>query len=261
MTYIILLFLIYFGFKFNLSTGIIVTAISLGYVVYARIPSVYVMLGNRAYTKDDNEKAVEYYEKAMATGRAKASAGITYVLMLMRMGRLDKALSVTDSIIASRKTKIQEKYILKEYRSLIYFKQGNREEALEDAKEIFENYKNTTIYGLLGYLKLACGEPLEETMEFCLEAYDYNSDDRDIVDNLVLAYYKNGDYEKAEELAKELVEMSPSFVEAYYHSALVAKALGKTEEAKEFLEHIDDCIRTALTTVSEEEIEELRAEL
>ncbi len=261
MKYIILLVLIYIGFSLNLYSGIIVTALSLLYIAYLKLPEIYAANGNKAYNSDDFKKASEYYEKAIDTGRAKAQIGIRYILMLMRAGEMDKAMQMANNIIANRKTSVAEKYIVKEYRALIYFKQGNKEEALEDAKEIFESYKNTTIYGLLGYLMLACLEPIEETMEFCKEAYDYNSDDRDIVDNMLLAYYKTGDYKRAEELSDELLEMSPKFVEAHYHGALVKMALGKKQEAKELLENIDDCIRTALTTVSEEEIADLQRQL
>ena len=261
MKYIILLLLIYFGFRVNLYSGIIVTLIVLSYIFYIKLPAIYAIKGNKAYNSNNFKEASKYYEKAIDTGRASAKTSITYILMLMREGEMDKALNLANNTIANPKTTQAEKYIVKEYRSLIYFKQGDKEEALEDAKEIFESYKNSTGYGLLGYLMLACDEPIEETMEFCKEAYDYNSDDRDIVDNLMLAYYKMGDYKKAEEISEELLEMSPKFVEAHYHSALVKKALGDKKGALEYLENIDDCIRTALTTVSEEEIENLRKEL
>lgn len=261
MIYIILAVLIYFGFVTDIYVGIIVTALSLGFLIYKALPSFYASLGRKAYNKDDKEKTIKYYDKSVDSGRAKTNVFITYVLILMRMGEMKKALQIADRKIADRKTAEGEKYILKGYRCLIYHNQGNSREALEDAKEIFESYKNTMAYSLLGYLMLACDEPIKETLDFCLEAYDYNSDDRDIVDNLVLAYYKNGNYEKAEELSKTLIEMSPNFVEAHYHSALVAKALGKDEDAKEFLEDMDSCIRTALTTVTEEEIENLKNEL
>lgn len=261
MIYIVLAFLIFFGFKTGFWTGIIVSVLALGFVIYKAIPTVYAFLGNSAYNKDDEEKALAFYDKAVSTGRSGAAIAITYVLMLMRTGKMDKALSVVNNIIADRKTKLQEKYTAKQYRSLIYFKQGDKEEALQDAYEIFEECKNTTMYGLLGYLKLACDEPIPETLDFCKEAYDYNDEDRDIVDNLVLAYYKNGEYDKAEELASDLVEMSPKFVEAYYHSALIATAKGDNTKAKELLEHIGECTRTALTTVSEEEIDNLKREL
>lgn len=261
MIYVIILVLIYFGFACDFWVGVITTLIALGFLIYKATPTFYSILGNRAYNSDNMEKTQKYYDKATGTGRASAAICTTYVLMLMRMGEIDKAYKICANAIANPKFKKQEKFVLKEYRTLIFFKQGNAEEALEDAREIFAAYKNTTIYSLLGYLMLACDEPIDETLEFCLEAYDFNSDDRDIVDNLALAYYKKGDLEKAKELCDTLLEMSPTFVEAQYHSALIAKAMGDVEKAKEHIANIDDCIRTALTTVSEEEIATLKAEL
>ncbi len=261
LTYVILIILIYFGFSYGVLEGSIITLIVLGFTIYKALPTVWSMLGSRAYNSDDMKNTQKYYDKAVGSGRASANIYTSYVLMLMRMGELQKAYKIVSEALASPKLKKLDKYVLKEYRTLIYFKQGNAEEALSDAKEIFESYKNTTIYSLLGYLMLACDEPIDETLEFCLEAYDFNSDDRDIVDNLALAYYKKGELQKAKELADALLEMSPSFVEAHYHSALIAKAMGNTEAAKAHLAGIDDCIRTALTTVSEEEIESLKASL
>lgn len=261
MIYIVLALLIFWGFSSNVLIGIAVSVISLGFIIYKALPGIYAILGNRAYNRDDIEETFKYYEKATASGRAKPGIHLTYLLILMRNNKLDKALQVANNIVINRNSKLSEKYLAKEYRCLIYFKQGEKEEALEDAKEIFESFKNTTIYGLLGYLMLACDEPITETMDFCLKAYDYNSDDRDIVDNLVLAYYKNGELSKAEELSLELLEEHPTFVEAHYHAALIAKALGKNADATAYLEDMDDCIRTALTTVSEEEIENLKNEL
>lgn len=261
MIYLVLAFLVYWSFSIDLKAGLIVSSLSLGFVIYKLLPLFFVMKGNKAYNEDDIEKTIKYYDKAVSFNHAKVNYHISYILILMRTGNMDKALKLANNVVMHPKANPGEKFIVKEYRCLIYFKQGNHQEALDDAKEIFKKYKNTTIYGLLGYLMLACDEPMDDTMKFCLEAYEYNSDDRDIVDNLVLAYYKTGEYEKAEELAQKLIEMSPTFVEAHYHSALIAKALGKTAEAKAFLDSMDDCIRTALTTVSEEEIENLKRQL
>ncbi len=261
MVYLVSLVLIYFGFRMNFYVGLVVLLLALGLIAYKSLPSIYATLGNKAYHAGDNDGVKKYYNKALATDRAPVSSYSTYVLMLMRMGELDKALEIANLAIINRKFAERDKYVLKEYRALIYYHKGEAEEALEDAREIFDNYKNTTIYSLLGFLMLACDEPIDETLAFCLEAYDYNSDDRDVVDNLLLAYYKNGDLDKASELADELLEMSPTFIEAQYHSALIAKAKGDIEKAKEHIENLDDCIRTALTTVSEEEIEEFSKSL
>ncbi len=261
MIWFVLILLMIWGFLSSLTVGFIIMFAILGLLIYKALPFFWAALGNRAYNADDMPKMQKYYDKAIATGRANANTYTTYVLMLMRSGEIDKANKIATNAIASPKLKKIEKYVLKEYRTLIFYKQGNTEEALEDAREIFEAYKNTTIYSLLGYLMLACNEPADETLEFCLEAYDYNSDDRDIVDNLALAYYKKGDLENAKKYADEVLEMSPAFVEAHYHSALIAKAMGDTEAAKAYLDDMGDCIRTALTTVSEEEVEALKASL
>lgn len=261
MIYIILILLIYFGFRTGIVTGVTVTVLSLGFFVYKKLPTIYALFGSRAYNSDHDEKALNFYEKAVNTGRADARIYTTYVLILMRTGNLKKALRAAETAIADKRIASADKYMLKCYRCLMYYKTGNGAEALEDAKAILENYKNTTVYGLVGYLMLAMEEPLKQTLDFCLEAYDYNEDDRDIIDNLVLAYYKNGELKKAEELAERLVKKSPAFVEAHYHCALIAKTLGNYDKAKEHLQSIDDCIRTVLTTVSEEEIEALKKEL
>ena len=160
------------------------------------------------------------------------------------------------------KAKENVKYQAKQYRILAYHKIGQTDEALEEATEIFGKYKNTVSYGLLCYLKLANNHPIDETLSLCEEAYDYNSDDRDIVDNLTLAHIRKGNLEKAKELADDMLEKFPAFTEAYYHGAVVYKNLGDVKKAKELLEKIsDNCRRTYLTTVSLDEIEELKNSL
>mgnify|MGYP000164043595 CR=1 FL=1 len=68
---------------------------------------------------------------------------------------------------------------------MVYYKQGRLDEAIEDAQSMMnEGYRNSSIYGMLGYFKLLRNDDLDETTKLCEEAYDYNSDDRDIKDNL-----------------------------------------------------------------------------
>ena len=78
-------------------------------------------------------------------------------------------------------------------------KQGRLDEAIEDAQSMMnEGYRNSSVYGMLGYFKIARNDDLDETTKLCEEAYDYNSDDRDIKDNLSICYFRKGEYEKAE---------------------------------------------------------------
>ena len=122
----------------------------------------------------------------------------------------------------------------------------------------FASVKNTLTYALLGYLRQSMGDP---SLDFCLEAYDYNDDDRDICDNLTVAYYMTGDLDSAEEMAKAEREKFPAFVEGFYHSAQIAAKKGDKKSALEFLDEIKNCNRTVMTTVSVDDIEALKEEL
>jgi tetratricopeptide (TPR) repeat protein len=239
----------------------IVIALAVIYMIYSNIPSFYASAGNRAYQDGDYEGALAKYKKACDTGRAKLMIRTTYAFVLMRCGKFEEAENVLNSILALKALKPEQRALAEEYRCMVYYRTGRLEEALEDAEELFKSYKNSSMYGMLGYFKLISGAPLDEVRAFCEEAYEYNSDDRDIVDNMAIVCYKLGDYKAAKEYADELMEKNPSFVEAYYHSALIAEALGDTKRALEYLDKVDGCVRSAMTTVSEEQICELKERL
>ena len=220
------------------------------------IPAFYAAKAVNAYSEGDLDSAIAYYKKAANSG--KADHKISYALMLMRKGEFRDAETVFNGMILDRNVLANDKLRAKIYRCMLYEKTDRLDEALEDAEEIYERMKNTTVYAALGYLRQKKGGA---ELDFCLEAYDYNSDDRDICDNLTLAYIRSGELEKAKALAAEIREKFPTFLEGYYHSAIVAKMLGDNAGAKEFLDEIENCNRTVMTTVSEEEIETLRREL
>ncbi len=226
------------------------------YGVIKLIPGVFAMLGNNAFANGDVEKAMEFHKKA--ADRGKPENKITYALLLMRTGNFREAEGILNSIILYGGVKSNVKYTAKAYRCMIYEKTDRLDEAIEDAEEIFESFKNTATYGIVGYLRQCKGDA---ALEFCKEAYEYNSDDRDICDNLAVAYLRTGDLDKAEEITAKLREDFPQFVEGFYHSAITALKKGDKKAAAECLESIDDCKRTAMTTVSEEEIEKLREEI
>ena len=248
-------------FIINKWLGAAILALVAAYGIYAYIPTLYAAAGNRAYQNKDYDTALAKYKKACDTGRANITIRTSYAFILMRRGRFEEAESVLNAILSLKALKPQQRYLAEQYRCMVYYRTERLDEAMEDAEALFENYKNSSMYGMMGYFKLISGVPLEEVRKFCEEAYDYNSSDRDILDNLALVCYKMGDYKEAKEYADELMEENPAFVEAYYHSALIAEKLGEIEQAKEYLTHIPDCVRSAMTTVTEKEIDELRARL
>ncbi|MBE7016459.1 MAG: tetratricopeptide repeat protein [Ruminococcaceae bacterium] len=233
---------------------IIIVVLFLGYKL---LPVIFRESGRAAGYSGDFEKALKRLNLAVKLSGNVKNKNL-YGYMLMQNGRFRDAVTVFNEIILDRAILPANKITSKVYRAMAKCKLGNVQEALEDSEEIFENVKNTLTYSLLGYMRQANGDA---ALDLCLEAYDYNDDDRDICDNLAVAYYMTGDYDSAMEMADEVREKFPSFVEGYYHSAQIAAKKGDKKAALEFLEKTEDCNRTVMTTVTVEDIEALKEEL
>ena len=228
------------------------------FAIFKLTPAILKMAAVKALANGDNNKAVSLYKKAAQIFGGNNQYKTEYALVLMRVGEFKQAETVLNSIIIDRKIPQKDKINAKTYRAMAYHKQGRTDEAIEAMEELFETSKNTVVYAMLGYLKQLSGDA---ELEFCKEAYEYNSDDRDICDNMLVAYIRTGDFENADKISEELREKYPQFVEGFYHSALLELKKGNRQKAKEFLEKTSECRRSMLTTVSEEEIEELRKEI
>jgi len=260
--FVIIGILVFLSFRINILLGYLVTAILLAYILYTNFPFLYANKGNVAINKEDYNTAIKYYKKAFNTQRASASIVLRYGMLLLREGYVDDAITVFNLIVSNARYKQDFKNKAKQYRTLAYFKRGDTEDAVEEAEEILKSYKNTISYGLYCYIKLATGTPIDEILPLCKEAYEYNSDDRDICDNLALAYIKNNEPEKAKEICVDMLEKFPTFVEAYYHLAIAENKLGNRDKAFELVNSIDKkCKRTYLTTISLDEINNLKQEL
>ena len=244
-------------FKWNPLVGCILTALIFVGLIYFKRADYYAIKGRTAFSKGDFKEAKRQYKKAMDTGKAKVATRVEYSDILMRTGNFEEAEQVLNNILRY-KLKPENEKVAKLRRCMVYYKMDNLKEAYEDALEIYnEGYKTTYLYGLLGYFKIQMDKTADDTLEFCKEAYDYNSDDRDITDNLAICYYNRGEYEKAKGLSDKILEGNPQFVEAYYHGALIEYALGNYEKVLEYLDKTPDCRWSTMTTVTKEEIEEL----
>lgn len=245
---------------FNLWLGLAASLVFIIYAGYRYLPNLLAVKGNTCYAKNNLEGAEKWYKRAISTGRADDKLVTAYALLQMRMGMPQEAERQLDAIIRKKSAKPEDKFAAKQYRCMAYCKQGRMDEAMADAKELFSESKTTLTYGIMGYFMHLSGASLDETLALCAEAYDYNCDDRDIVDNYLLALIRHGDYNRAAELSDSLIENHPAFVEAYYHGAMLQLKLGNKEKAREYLAKIPECRRTYMTTVSEEEISALAKE-
>lgn len=254
--------LVIFGFKASVWLGILAILIVAVCSIYKYKPSYYALKGNNAFMAGDENGARELYKKAYDTGRTDIKIKTSYAYVLLRTGYADEAENVLNPIISAAGLAPEKKNLAKQQRCMVYYKQGRLDEAIEDAEAMLnEGFKTTNLYSMLGYFKLLRNDDIEETTRFCEEAYEYNSDERDIKDNLTLCYLKKDELEKAEKISDELVELAPEFVEGFYHGIQIALKLGKYDKAREYADKLENCKRSSMTTVSEEDVERLIQEV
>lgn len=242
------------AFFTNVLWGVIVL-LALGLYFYLkRFANLCVLMALRNYGNQNINGCFRWFERAYKRGM-NTQQKITYAYYLMREGRVERSENLLNSVLAFQ-LKPEVKYLAKSNHAILLLKTGRHQEAIEELEEIFPYYKNSNVYGSLGYLYILTGN-LQKAKEFNHEAYEYNKENAVILDNMVQLYIRLGDYETAYQYAGELLEKSPSFIEAYYNAALVEKELGKLEEAREHLEHALTIRTTFMSSVSHEEAKEL----
>lgn len=255
--------ILFLAFRSSIILGAIVSLCVIAYAIYQYIPTFWAVKAQKAFADGDFNEAKRLYKKSVDTKHAKIQIRINYAYTLMRTGDFDEAEMILTPIVRARSEKKKNLIMnAKQQRCMVYYKQGRLDEAMEDAMEMFDSgYKNTQLYGMIGYFKLVRGDDLDEVTKFCEEAYDFNNEDRDIMDNLSICYYKKGEYDKAAELSDKIIADEPKFVEAYYHGAQIAVKRGEYKKAEELMSHIDECRWSNMTTVSRDEVDALNKEI
>ena len=244
------------AYAVGLIPGLFISVLVLGILLYRRFTSLCMAVAMRCYTNGKKNKAMDWFERGYKRGM-KTNEKLTYAYYLLREGRIGKCEEVLNSMLAFRSLKPQERCQAKSNHAMLLMKTGRLYEAVEELEEIFPNYKNTTMYASLGYCYLVQGN-LKKALDFNQEAYDYNSDDAIILDNLMQTYAKSGDFEKAYELSQALMEKKPGFREAYYDTAVIEYQLGKTEDALQRLEHALTIPVSFLTTVGDDVVHRMQ---
>ncbi len=238
--------------------GIILVIAIAAYFYFKRYAGICVAAAMRCYVKGDINGCFRWFERGHKKGMD-ARQKVTYAYYLLREGRVERSEALLNSVLGF-KQKPEIKYYAKTNHATLLLKTGRQAEALEELEEIFPVFRNSTIYGSLGYLYILSGD-MEKAKAFNLEAYDYNKDDTVILDNMVQLYKALGDYETAYQYVGELMAKEPAFIEAYYDSAMVEKALGKLDDAKAHLEHALTIRTTFMSTVTHEEVQKQLDEL
>lgn len=215
---------------------------------------IYAIKANNAFRTGNIDETTAWLKKAYDTGSAKAHVVTTYGYILLKYGNLEEAEKVLKDQLSSSKLANNDRFNAKSNYALVLWKKGLLDEAISTYEEIIPHYKNTNIYGSLGYLYNLRGD-LDKALKFNLEALDYNSTGTIILDNLGQTYYLLGEYEKADETFKKLMNLNPKFPEAFYDYALVLEKMGETEKCMERLKNALQYKTNFLSAVTTEDIE------
>lgn len=248
------LILIIIAFQINKIFGAV---IAIAYIIFFMATgggNIYAIIANYKYKSGDEKGAVEWFEKAYKSKRCSIDSKISYAYLLLKLGDTEKSYQILNEVINSKHTP-EEDSIAKSNLALAQWKRGDLNSAIETLEGVFQNYKNTTIYGSLGYFLVLNGD-MDRALKFNLEAYDYNNTDKVILDNLGETYYFRGEYEESEKIYKKLMDMSPSFPEPYYYYGKALQSVGRPDEALDTMIRALSCKFSFLSSLKRDEIEQ-----
>lgn len=233
LKYILPVLIIIVIFTANTTAGVAALLVFLGYRLYKGRATLCTFMGSVKYSRGATEEALKWFKRGYETQKSGPKSVISYAYLLLKTGRPDKAGTVLDGLLEKKPGREDELYA-KSNLALVYWKKGDLDLAVSTLQEVIADYKTSSVYGSLGYLLILKGD-LDKALEFNLEAYDFNSTNAVILDNLGQNYYLKGMYDKSLETYETLIGKNPTFPEAWYNYALVLLKLGHNEKAAEML--------------------------
>jgi len=232
----------------------ILLIIAVIYIV-AKRADIVARIGHIRHAKGNTSGALQAFKFANKIGNMSNQNKISYGYFLLRLGELNEARKVLNfvSMNASPK-KPTIKHSARAMLALVLWKNGELDDGIEMMEDVFENYKNSIIYQGLGLMYLQKKDKAR-ALEFNLEAYEYNSSDKIIVDNLAESYVMNGNMENAKEIYEKLLEMNPHFPEAFFGFGKLLIELGEHERGIELVKQALDKPFAFLSTITRDDVE------
>ena len=238
-------------------------------VLILLIVSVLILITKRAelvaaaaklmWQRGNLEKSLSLFAAADKIGTLGAGNLMLYGYILLRTGDCDGARTVlTRASMSAAKPPLKKR--IKSMLALVEWKSGNLDLAIEMLEEVIADFKTSMIYQDLGLLYILSGDR-EKTLSFNKEAYDYNSDDLVITDNMAEAYALCGENEKAAEIYEKLLEKEPHFPEAYYGYGLLLIEMGERERGIELIRQSLDKRFSFLSVKTKDEVLSMLKEL
>ncbi len=237
--------------------GMLTTIVLIVFLIIKR-SEVVAIFAKRKFAKGNLKSALKWFAVANRIGKLGAASMMFYGYLLLRDGQLDLAGTIlTHSSLSAKKPELKKR--IKSLLAVVEWKRGNLDYAIEMTEEAIVDYKTTNIYQNLGLFYVIKGDA-RKALNFNLEAYDYNSDDMIIMDNLAESYALYGNVEKATEVYEELLKKNPHFPEPYYNFGMLLVENGQKERGIELIEESLGKRFSFLSVLQKEEVEKMLEE-
>ncbi len=209
-------------------------------------------------------RAAEGYEKALAKGMNQAGYLMAYTVLLLRTGKFERAMELVRMTEKLPRLSVDQKRRLTVNYAICQWKLGELDHAIGAMRELMKNYKNSTVYGSLGYMLIEKGDQTgdySEARKFNAEAMEYDDEDAVVLDNVGQYYQRTGDNAKAREYFEKALEIRPVQVDSMYYLARIKQADGDIAGAKDLIDKALSIHFSALATVTPELLKQYRVEL
>lgn len=237
----------------------IITFIILAIFVIVKRSELLAYVGKIRYSKGDLQGAIKWFAVANRIGKMSAETLRYYSYLLLRDGQLELARTVLNHASLNAK-KPDVKKRVKAMMAVCEWKSGNLDLAIELTEEAMVDNKTTNLYQNLGLMYVLSGDA-RRALDFNLEAYDFNSEDMIIMDNLAESYALYGDIDKAIIMYDILLKEEPHFPEPYYGYGMLLAKKGEKERGIELIERSLTKTFTFLSVLQKEEVEKILEDL
>ena len=218
------------------------------------LTNFYGFKGYLALARQKKDDAEKYLSKAWDQGLEKTSYLTAYGSLLMQKGEYAKCKEVYEKAFEGLGVNVAYYTAIRCSIITCKYKLGDVEEALVEAKEMYEEMKSGTSFVLYGYL-LMDQNRIDEALTVNLEGYEYDPMDVAICDNLGQTYYRMGDMENAKKYFEEAIDIKRDMIDSCYFLALIVLGEGDIKRAYYLLDDAMDSTFSALTTVTRDELE------
>lgn len=189
-----------------------------------------------AHGKGNYQEALALYQDAYSKGMDKPRLLHGYSVLLIRMNEFDKALEVLKTLEKQPGLQPKDRADLHVNYALILWKKGHLDRAMQILEDEFRHLKNSSMYSIIGYLKIEQGDA-QEALRFNQEALEYDDSDAVFLDNMGQTYYRLlGDKETAKSYFDKAIAVKPNAIDTNYFLAQYDIEAGDMTKAKERLE-------------------------